>query len=148
MEEESSLVLHVVICEKDDSVRKTLSSYIIAFSKELGFHIKIHQYERMSMNPQDIINLCSYMNFVILNVEFNEKGISFCQELLNKNFSLPILLISDETIRVQPFIPLVGTIYIPVDRNLFRKFFHRAVGQLLCERQIQRRQLDIKISKD
>jgi len=38
MEEESSFVLHVVICEKDDSVRKTLFGYIIAFSKELGFH--------------------------------------------------------------------------------------------------------------
>lgn len=138
-----SFVLHTAIYENDVFIQDTLSEYVVSLSRELGFLIKIHQYTRMPLNPQTLIKMCNYMNLVIINAEFDEKGISLCKELLKQNRTLPLILVSDENVVLEPILSLVGVIQVPVDFETFRTLFHRAIGQLLCQRQIQSRKKKI-----
>ena len=135
--DDESYILHAAICENDVFIQDTLSDYVATLSRKLGFLIKIHQYTRMTLNPQTLIKMCNCMNLVIINAEFDEKGTSFCKELL----------VSAENVEVDSFLSLVGAIQIPVNFETFRILFHRAIGQLLCQRQIQSRNLNIMIGR-
>ena len=145
--EDESFVLHTAICENDVFIQHTLSDYAATLSRKLGFFIKVHRYTRMPLNPQTLMKMCNYMNLVIINAEFDEKGTSLCKELLNQNSTLPVILVSDKNVGLDPFLSLVGAIQIPVDFETFRILFHRAIGQLLCQRQIQSRNLNIMIGR-
>lgn len=142
-----SFVLHTAIYENDVFIQDTLSEYVVSLSRELGFLIKIHQYTRMPLNPQTLIKMCNYMNLVIINAEFDEKGSSLCKELLKQNRTLPVILVSDENVVLDPILSLVGVIQVPIDFETFRTLFHRAIGQLLCQRQIQSRNLNFMIGR-
>lgn len=145
--EDESFVLHTAICENDVFIQHTLSDYAAIASRKLGFFIKVHRYTRMPLNPQTLMKMCNYMNLVIINAEFDEKGTSLCKELLNQNSTLPVILVSDKNVGLDPFLSLVGAIQIPVDFETFRILFHRAIGQMLCQRQIQSRNLNIMIGR-
>lgn len=145
--DDESFVLHAAICENDVFIQDTLSDYVVTLSRKMGLLIKIHQYTRMPLNPQTLIKMCNYMNLVIINVEFDEKGTSLCKELLNQNSTLPVILVSTENVVLDSFLSLVGAIQIPVNFETFRILFHRAIGQLLCQRQIQSRNLNIMIGR-
>lgn len=145
--ESENYVFHMAICENDSAIQSRLSSYVTSFSTELGLTINIHQYTRMPLNPQTFITRCNYMNLIIINAEFDEKGISLCEELLNQNSSLPVILVSKEQGMSEFDLPLIGVLKIPVVSQRFRLLFHRAVGQLLCKKQINSRCMNVIIGK-
>lgn len=141
-------VIHTAICENDTLLRKTILDYIILFGREMGIPVNIHQYDRMPINPQTLINVCNYMNLVIINARFDEKGVHLCQELQKRNRILPIILIYDENAIVESGLSLVGTIRIPIDFEMFQTFFYRAIGQMLCMRRSQKRKRVVIESED
>lgn len=143
-----NFVIHTAICENDDFLRKTILEYLFLFGNEMGIPVKIHQYDRMPINPKTLINVCNYMNLVIINARFDEKGVFLCQELQEKNPILPIILISDESVIVESGLSLIGTICVPADFEMFQAFFHRAIGQRLCMRQVQKRKQVVMKNSD
>lgn len=145
--EREDFIFHIAICENDNTIQGRLSSYATALSTELGLTVNIHRYTRMPLNPQTFINRCNYMNLIIIDTKFDEKGTSLCLELLNQNDELPVILVSDEQVELAPASLLIGIIQIPVVHEKFRLLFHRAVGQTLCQRQIKSRCLNLTIGK-
>ncbi|SES61906.1 hypothetical protein [[Clostridium] polysaccharolyticum] len=140
--ESENFVLHIAICENDQIIQDMLSSYAVSFSTELGLSVNVHQFTTMPLNPQAFISRCSYMNLIIISTEFDKRETSLWARLLNKNKTLPVILVSDGKPVIEHSQPLIGIIKIPVACERFRILFHRAVGQLLCQRQIKKRHLD------
>lgn len=138
MKQENSYVLHTMICDEDIFVQRKLSGYVIALSQELGFQSIVHSFFQMPINPQSMINMSTKMNLVIMNADFYENAVCLCREFLSKNYSLPIIMVSGKTITLEPYLPFVGIIGMPVEREHFQNLFYRAIGQFLCERQIQK----------
>lgn len=145
--ESNNYVFHIAICENDSVIQRRLSNYVTSFSKELGLTVNIQQYTRMSLNPQAFITRCNYMNLIIMSAEFDEKGISICEELLNQNSTLPIILVTKEQSMSELGLLLIGVLELPVIPDRFRLLFRRAVGQLLCKEQISSRRLNLTIGK-
>lgn len=143
--ESENYVFHMAICENDNATQGRLSSCVTSFSTELGLTVNIQQYTRMPLNPQAFIARCSYMNLIIMSAEFDKKGISLCEELINQNSTLPVILVSKEKGMSELDIPFIGILKIPVIPERFRLLFHRAVGQLLCKKQIRNRCLNLII---
>lgn len=134
MNQKTVSTFHVLICENDEFCLKELSDCIRSFSEELRLIVVIHSCSSMPLNSQDLIRLGNFVDFTIMNVTFDKKGIHICKELQKRNPAMPIILISDEECRAMwenSFFP-VGLLRVPIDRELLRIFFHRALGQIIA----------------
>jgi len=143
--ESYNYVFHIAICENDSVIQGKLSRYVTSFSTELGLTANIQQYTSMPLNPQAFFTRGNYMNLIIMSTDFDEKGIALCEELLNQNKTLPIILVTKEQSMLELGLPLIGVVDLPVIPDRFRLLFHRAVGQLLCNKKISNKRLNLVI---